>query len=80
MSNTNANAASTASATGSNLPVVAPTASIPFLAQKLRDERLSAAIVSNSASASDGSAVIGIVTERDICKSVIGATEFNLNR
>lgn len=46
------------------------------VAQKLRDERLSAVVVSDDV---EGRTVSGIVTERDICKSVVSSSQFNLS-
>ncbi len=61
-------------ASSSSLPVVGLTTPISELARKLRDERLSAVVVSDNG----GGAVSGIVTERDICKSVLVSSEFDV--
>ena len=68
-----AGAAATAAATA-DLPVVPSRTTIPELARKLRDERLSAVVVSDT----EGRNVRGIVTERDICKYVISVREFDI--
>eukprot|EP00750_Incisomonas_marina_P020544 INCI4052.2.p3 GENE.INCI4052.2~~INCI4052.2.p3 ORF type:complete len:189 (-),score=45.21 INCI4052.2:2603-3169(-) len=56
--------------------LVPSSTAILAVAQKLRDERLSAVVVSDDV---DGRTVSGIVTERDICKSVVSSSQFNLS-
>jgi len=56
-------------------PIVGTATPIQDLARKLRDERLSAVVISDN----DGAVVSGIVTERDICKSILSLAQFDID-
>jgi CBS domain-containing protein len=57
------------------LPIVSSGTSITDLAKKLKQERISALVVSDS----EGQCVSGIVSERDICKTVNHNRSFNID-
>jgi CBS domain-containing protein len=65
-----------AGGSSSSLPVVPSDTTIPALARKLRDDAVNALVVSDSG----GRVVDGIVSERDICRAVIGAGAFSVHR